>query len=676
MAAVATRIDRYELRRELACTATSTVYDGWDTALSRRVAVKIVNIAGFSGTEMQNDLARFRQGARAAGRLVHPNIAGIYDYGETDQRAYLVMEFIDGPTLQDLFDEGRRFDLHEIAPIIGSILQGLQYSHDQNIVHRDIKPGNIMFTAEGTVKLTDFGIARIDNSNVTRTGTIMGTPAYMSPEQFLGEKVDWRSDIYAVGVTLYHLLTGERPFDGSLTTIMHKVLYTTPPPPSRLSSMVNSALDEVVVRAMARYREDRFESCDDFHAALQIALMQSKRSPRPAPPPDDEETEFRAQRWRSSATPKPPVREPRIRLLSRIPDLLSDRTRVAAVTGCAAVAILIGAALAWLGTREPSHRMAEATPLPALPVSPSSPPIERPAPPDAPLQNVPASTAPRTAGPLADRSETSIGAVAAAEGQTAAPRITGQPAPPDKRNEANRSDTASYASDLPLELPTARAGAENPPTAEPGSAHSTMAGPMPGQQGSVRKEDRRQVVGKTAEGANPTSPVRDDPKKVRGNGESPSNRTPSTREPAPDAGSTLPAWLSKMAQKTDQAPAAPPPVNAAAEPSNEPASEFAYTSASAALGLLCRSVTAEAGANLGLGSAKGMEVIGVTSGGTADQAGIRRHDVILSIAGVPMRDLSGLSKLADNQSEQRVPVELWREGKRRVVQLDVDRLRR
>jgi eukaryotic-like serine/threonine-protein kinase len=114
MAAVATRIDRYELRRELACTETSTVYDGWDSSLSRRVAVKIVNIVRFSHAEVQNDLARFRQGARAAGRLVHPNIAGIYDYGETDQRAYLVMEFIDGPTLQDLFDEGRRFDLRNL----------------------------------------------------------------------------------------------------------------------------------------------------------------------------------------------------------------------------------------------------------------------------------------------------------------------------------------------------------------------------------------------------------------------------------------------------------------------------------------------------------------------------------------------------------------------------------
>ena len=673
MATVAPRIDRYELRREVACTETSTVYDGWDSSLSRRVAVKIINIVRFGHAEVQNDLARFRQGARAAGRLVHPNIAGIYDYGETDQRAYLVMEFIDGPTLQDLFNEGRRFDLNEIASIISSILRALQYSHDQNIVHRDIKPGNVMFTAEGTVKLTDFGIARIENSDVTVVGTIMGTPAYMSPEQFLGEKVDWRSDIYSVGVTLYHLLTGERPFEGNLTTIMHKVLYTTPPLPSRLSSMVNASLDEVVGRAMARYRDDRFETCDDFHTALQIASTQSRRITRPAAAtPADVVTEFHAQTWRSSVMPKPPVREPRRHLRYRFSDLLSDRTRLAAVAGCTAVALVTGAGLAWLGTREPPRRMAEATTPPALAVSQ---PAARPEPPNAPLPSVAAPTPPASSGPSANQTEIASDVAAATDGQVAMPRIPGQPTAPDAHNDVDRSDAAA-ASGVPLEPPRARVAGEQPPAAEKDDGHPVTAGPAVLPPSYVRKDERRPGAGRTAEGPPSTLAARENAGNPRGSGEPPSIRPPSPRAVTPGSGSTLPSWLSKMTPNAGQDTGAPPPANGAATSSVQPAPEIANTSASVEIGLLCRSVTAEAGANLGLESAKGMEVIGVTSGGAASQAGIRRHDVILSIAGIPMRDLSGLSKLADNLSEQRVPVELWRDGKRQVVQLDLARMRR
>jgi serine/threonine-protein kinase len=656
MAAVATRIDRYELRRELARTATSTVYDGWDSALSRRVAVKIVDIAGFNHAEVQNDLARFRQGAHAAGRLVHVNIAGVYDYGETEQQAYLVMEFIDGPTLQDLFDDGHRFDLQEIGRTITALLQALQYSHDRDIVHRDIKPGNVMFTAQGGVKLTDFGIARIENSNLTRTGTVMGTPAYMSPEQFLGERVDWRSDIYSVGVTLYHMLTGERPFDGSIATIMHKVMYTTPVPPSRLSSVVSPALDEVVIRAMARNREDRFASCADFEAALHSALRPSKRSARQSAPAGDGASDLRDQRWRVSATPTAPPPEPRIGFRTRPSDLLSDRSRVAAICGSVAVVLLTAASLAWLEGRKSSQRIAESTPLPMLPVTWPNPQAQlaEPAPPAAP-----ASVVPQAASPPSEWPKTA---------GAAAPHTVGQEAA--LSNAQDGGARARLSTDATPGVQTPRADIVQPPAADLGSMRSGLTPPIfspLGPQASARRSEGSRGSDKLPQGGQAQQP-REDPRKS-----SPS-RPPVIRETGQDGGSTLPAWISRLAQNGGTASNVPAPWPGVAE--EPPAPEVAYTSVNSSVGLVCRTVTAEVAANLGLDGAKGMEVVGVTAGGVADRAGIRSHDVILSIAGVPTRDSSSLPKFSSNLSEPRVPVELWREGKRRVVQLDLEPLRR
>ena len=181
------------------------------------------------------------------------------------------MEFVDGTTLKHVIDKKERFELAEIVRLMEGLMAGLQYSHDRGVVHRDIKPANIMLTEAGQVKIADFGIARIESSSMTQAGTMLGTPSYMSPEQFMGQTVDFRTDIYSSGILLYQLLTGEKPFEGGLTAIMHKVINTEPPPPSALSVTVPQAFDAVVKKAIAKRPEDRYDSANAFAAGLREA---------------------------------------------------------------------------------------------------------------------------------------------------------------------------------------------------------------------------------------------------------------------------------------------------------------------------------------------------------------------------------------------------------------------
>jgi serine/threonine-protein kinase len=265
-------LGKYELRHVLGKGAMGTVYEGFDPIIARRVAIKTVRLPDADDLEAQGELDRFKREAQAAGRLTHPNIVGVYDYGETPELAYIVMEFVDGTTLKHVLDKKDRFELAEIVRIMEALMAGLQFSHDRGVVHRDIKPANIMLTSTGEVKIADFGIARIESSSMTQAGTMLGTPSYMSPEQFMGQTVNSRTDLYSSGVMLYQLLTGEKPFEGGLTAIMHKVLNTEPPPPSALSVTVPPAFDPVVKKAMAKRPEDRFATANEFAQALRQAL--------------------------------------------------------------------------------------------------------------------------------------------------------------------------------------------------------------------------------------------------------------------------------------------------------------------------------------------------------------------------------------------------------------------
>jgi serine/threonine protein kinase len=295
-------LGKYEIRTRLGRGAMGVVYEGWDPVIRRRVAIKTTRRPNEDDPEDAEALSRFKREAQAAGRLSHPNIVGVYDYGETDDLAYIVMEFIDGNSLKTAMEEGQVFDRSEILRIMSALLAGLQYSHDHGVVHRDIKPANVMQTVRGEIKIADFGIARIESSDMTQAGAVMGTPAYMSPEQFLGVPVDPRTDIYSAGVLLYQLLSGRRPFDGTMSSIMHKVLHTDPAPLADGSRNIPQGIDLVVARAMARRPEDRFDNAAAFARALHdeldplslgrndrpddATLVQPARSPAPtaAPP--------------------------------------------------------------------------------------------------------------------------------------------------------------------------------------------------------------------------------------------------------------------------------------------------------------------------------------------------------------------------------------------------------
>jgi serine/threonine-protein kinase len=273
------KLGKYTLRGTLGRGAMGTVYDGWDPAIDRRVAIKTVRLADAEDEETAEALARFKREAQAAGRLSHPNIVGVYDYGETDDLAYIVMEFVEGRSLKSLLDQEKRLPPAEAGTIMQQVLAGLGYSHARGVVHRDIKPANIMLTSEGQVKIADFGIARIESSSMTSVGTVMGTPAYMPPEQFMGEPVDARSDIYAAGVMLFHLLTGVRPYEGSMTSIMQKVLSADPPPLASAAASLPAVFDGVIAGAMAKAPAQRYPNAGAFAQALRTALDVADQEP-------------------------------------------------------------------------------------------------------------------------------------------------------------------------------------------------------------------------------------------------------------------------------------------------------------------------------------------------------------------------------------------------------------
>ena len=272
---------RYEIGRLIGRGGMAQVYIGYDTRLSRTVAIKVLR------SDMATDdtfLARFRREAQSSAALNHPSIVGVYDTGDEDIATdsgtvtlpFIVMEYVKGRTVRDLLSSGDPIPIDEAAQITAGVLSALEYSHHEGIIHRDIKPGNIMLTPKGNVKVMDFGIARAiadATSQMTQTNTVVGTAQYLSPEQARGEVVDARSDLYSAGCLLYEMLTGRPPFTGdSALSVAYQHVSKAPQPASSIASDIPDSLDRVIMKALAKNKDDRYQSAEQFRSDLLAAI--------------------------------------------------------------------------------------------------------------------------------------------------------------------------------------------------------------------------------------------------------------------------------------------------------------------------------------------------------------------------------------------------------------------
>jgi serine/threonine-protein kinase len=284
-------LGRYQIRGVLGKGAMGLVYDGHDATLERRVAIKTIQTRDLDEATAKHYEKRFQREVRAVARLNHPHIVQVYDFGTEGDLAYIVMEYIEGKELKDYLDAKEPFDLGTIFRLMGELLDALHLAHEAGVIHRDVKPANVMLDANRRAKLTDFGVARITegdaaSADMTRAGQMVGTPSYMSPEQIQGQAVDRRTDIFSAGVLFYQLLTGRKPFEGTGFPLAKKIVQDDPEPPSSLVQ-IPPAIDRVVAKALAKAPGKRFLSAREFAEALQLV-----REGKPLPEVGEAEQEF------------------------------------------------------------------------------------------------------------------------------------------------------------------------------------------------------------------------------------------------------------------------------------------------------------------------------------------------------------------------------------------------
>lgn len=265
------KIGKYKILGILGKGGMGIVYKALDPDIEREVAIKTIRFDTLTdGTEKDDLMARFMREARAAGKLAHPNIVTIYDVGREKDVTYIVMQYVEGQNLQGLVYSGKKFSCQEIIELMRPICDSLDYAHENGIVHRDIKPANIMIDKSGKPFLADFGVARIETSTMTQAGTTVGTLSYMSPEQIQGQTVDGRSDIFALGVILYELLSGKKPFFGdNISTIVYKIVHEEPQRITEVNQALPGGYELVIKKALAKNPEDRYQTCQQLVSDLE-----------------------------------------------------------------------------------------------------------------------------------------------------------------------------------------------------------------------------------------------------------------------------------------------------------------------------------------------------------------------------------------------------------------------
>jgi serine/threonine protein kinase len=265
-------IGRYRIEGVLGRGAMGIVYKAHDPEIDRTVAVKLVRADLLDGEDRENYIRRFRNEARIAGRFVHPNIVGVFDIALHDGNPFIIMEYVEGLPLGKVFPRGEPVRSSEVARIALQVLEALEYAHGFGVVHRDIKPGNVLLMANAKLKVADFGISRIVSSELTIDPVMIGTPSYMSPEQCRGDPVDGRCDVFSLGCVLYELLAGERPFAGrDYNGTIHRLLHETHEPLAGRCSDGDRPLALAIDRALAKLPDERFATAQDMAAAIQAA---------------------------------------------------------------------------------------------------------------------------------------------------------------------------------------------------------------------------------------------------------------------------------------------------------------------------------------------------------------------------------------------------------------------
>ena len=375
------KIGRYEIRGTLGKGAMGAVYKGWDTRLELDVAIKVL-LPGNDETNRTEEITRFLREVKISRNLKHPNIVAVYDVGDDPDTGmpYIVMEFIKGKTLDSLLKE-RKMTIQEIVTFISQVADGLDCAAQAGIVHRDIKPANMMVDQETLIpKLVDFGVARIEGTNATQSGTVLGTPHYMSPEQCRGEVVDGRSDIFSLGAVLYEMLTGIKAFQGdTIVNVMMGILDpNTPVPPGDLRPEIPYSLSEVVMKALAKDPADRFKRGKEMVEALQAAMADAPSATVAIRPGDlpaiDKTVMMTVKAARISGTTTTSVRPGRTTPPAAAGFPLQ-------YIGIGVVALLLIGGGAWFMLKSPPSPVTQAPPsAPA-----ATPPQAQPPPPSAPI---------------------------------------------------------------------------------------------------------------------------------------------------------------------------------------------------------------------------------------------------------------------------------------------------